>query len=417
MNSVSAVIPHIIEQHAEEAAFLWLLRNRAIYAPHYNLKDLAKLDGRVEAHIDGLRITGDYGWQVSLANMAAKECGETFAASILAFESNSVDRLNALYQAVEAAPETLNGLISALGWVEPQHLRGKVSGLLASDMPMWRQAGIAACAIHRVDPGKFLQQSLNDETIALRARALRAAGELGLIDLKPVLLEQLDHNDAAISFWSAWSAARLGDRDKSIASLTKRILEGADFCFEAMFILLRILDRHDIKELLKVLAVNEKRVRDAVIGAGISGDSSYVPWLIRQMEMPKLARIAGEAFSMITGVDIAHQDLERKKPDDFHTGPTEDPNDENVAMDPDEDLPFPDPLLTDRWWKQQQPNFTANVRYLLGQPVQPVHCQQLLKSAKQRQRRAAALELALMQPDRPLFETRAVGKRQQQWLS
>ena len=52
-------IPHIIDQHAEEAAFLWLLRSNAVSAPHYDLDDLSGLDERVEAHIDGLRIAGD----------------------------------------------------------------------------------------------------------------------------------------------------------------------------------------------------------------------------------------------------------------------------------------------------------------------------------------------------------------------
>ncbi len=49
-------IKPIIEQHAEEAAFLWLQRNAAIHEPHYSLKDIAHLDDRLEAHIDGLRI-------------------------------------------------------------------------------------------------------------------------------------------------------------------------------------------------------------------------------------------------------------------------------------------------------------------------------------------------------------------------
>jgi hypothetical protein len=48
-------IAEIVSQHAEEAAFLWLLRSKAIRAPHYALNDLAKLDDRVEAHVDGLR--------------------------------------------------------------------------------------------------------------------------------------------------------------------------------------------------------------------------------------------------------------------------------------------------------------------------------------------------------------------------
>ena len=417
MSQAISVIPHIIDQHAEEAAFLWLLRDRAIYAPHYKLKDLVKLDGRVEAHIDGLRIAGDYGWEVCRTNLEAQEPGEVFAASVLAFEGNIVDRLNAIYQSVEAAPQTLKGLISALGWVEPQHLRGKVNGLLDSSVPMWRQAGIAACAIHRVNPGKFLQQSMLDENAQLRARALRAAGELGQIDLKPFLLEQVNHEDAGIGFWSAWSAVLLGDRGKGLVSLQNRIIAGTDYYVDAMSIVFRVLNPIEMKELLKVLAVNEKRVRDAIIGVGISGDPSYVPWLIKQMEAPKLAKIAGEAFSFICGVDIAYEDLDGELPKDFHTGPTENPEDEDVAMDPDEDLPCPDPALIDRWWKQHQQNFNANARYLLGNPVTQPHCQEVLKSGKQRQRQAAALELALMQVQQPLFETRAPGKRQQQWLS
>ena len=48
------VIPDIISQHFEEAAFLWLLRSNAIHQPHHTLKDLAKLDDQVEAHLDGL---------------------------------------------------------------------------------------------------------------------------------------------------------------------------------------------------------------------------------------------------------------------------------------------------------------------------------------------------------------------------
>ncbi len=416
MKQAQSVIPHIIDQHAEEAAFLWLLRHNAVYAPHYNLKDLAKLDGRVEAHIDGLRIAGDYGWKACCHNLEFKECGEVFTAAILALEGNHIDRINKVYQVAEEARETLTGLVSAFGWVEPHHLQGKVNGLLVSNNPLWRQVGIAACAIHRVVPGQFLDQAIQDDYPQLRARALRAAGELGRVDLKSALLEQISNQDTAIGFWTAWSAVLLGGRGKALSSLQTRIIEVSELSLKAMHLALRVLDLQEVKDLLKVLVQTEDRIRDTIIGAGISGDPGYMPWLIKQMEMPKLARIAGESFSFISGVDIAYEDLEGELPKNFASGPTENPEDEEVAMDPDEDLPCPDPLLIDRWWKQHQHNFLPGVRYLSGKPVNELQCQNVLRTGRQRQRQAAALELALMKPAAPLFETRAIGKRQLKWL-
>jgi uncharacterized protein (TIGR02270 family) len=304
MQSILSVIPHIIDQHAEEAAFLWLLRHNAIYAPHYSLKDLAKLDGRVEAHIDGLRIAGDYGWEVCRDNLQAKEAGEVFAAAVLALEGAVAERINAVYQVVETVPETSSGLVSAFGWVEPHNLQGKVNGLLVSEKPLWRQVGIAACAIHRVDPGRFLDQAIQDDNPQLRARALRAAGELGRTDLKLVVLERVSDPEPA-GFWSAWSAALLGDRGKALNSLQNKILEGTEFSLDAMQVVFRVADLQQSKEILKVLVQSQDRLREAIIGIGVSGDPSYIPWLIKQMALPKLAKIAGEAFTFITGVDIA----------------------------------------------------------------------------------------------------------------
>ena len=168
----------------------------------------------------------------------------------------------------------------------------------------------------------------------------------------------------------------------------------------------------DAKEWLKTLSSKDKSLRDVVIGAGISGDPAYVPWLIRQMEIPDVARVAGEAFTMITGVDIAYDDLEGEWPEDFEAGPTEDPENDDVAMDQDEDLPWPDPTLIQQWWDANAHAFTTGKRYFVGKPITAEHCQHVLLSGYQRQREAAALELALMNPDAPLFETRAPGFRQ-----
>jgi hypothetical protein len=54
----------VVTQHAENAAFLWLLRNGAVNEPNYALKDLAIQDDRVEANLDGLHIAVEAGWQL-----------------------------------------------------------------------------------------------------------------------------------------------------------------------------------------------------------------------------------------------------------------------------------------------------------------------------------------------------------------
>ena len=417
LNQTKAVIPHIIDQHAEEAAFLWLLRNNAVDAPHYDLDDLAKLDERVEAHLDGLRIAGDYGWQICSENLQIKESGEVFAAAVLALEEQSNERINLVYEVVEEVPETINALVSAFGWVEAQHLQGKVNDLLISEKPLWRQIGLSACAIHRVDPGKFLQQAIGDDNFQLRVRALKSVGELGRVDLQTALLEQLSHENDDIRFWAAWSAVLTGDRGSAVDLLRVEIESSSKFCHQAMQVVLPVLDTQRIKQTLKILADNKETLRQAIIGAGLSGDPTYIPWLIQQMANPELARVAGEAFAFLCGVDLAYQDMEGELPDGASGGPTENPQDENVAMDPDEDLACPDAALVEQWWQKNKSGFQPDVRYCYGKPADTTQCQWLLKHGTQRLRHSAAISLALMQPEQALFEVRASGKRQQGLLA
>ena len=86
------ILESIVQTHADEAAWLWYLRTRAIDAPHYSLNQLANLDERVEAHIDGLRVAGEAGRPFCDAILADGTAG-VFAAGVLAFESGDTKRI------------------------------------------------------------------------------------------------------------------------------------------------------------------------------------------------------------------------------------------------------------------------------------------------------------------------------------
>jgi len=119
---------------------------------------------------------------------------------------------------------------------------------------------------------------------------------------------------------------------------------------------------------------------------------------------------------MITGVDIAYEKFEGEWPDGFESGPTEDSEDENVEMEPDEDLPWPNTELIEKWWWSHRGEFQNGIRYLCGKPMTMDSLQNVLRTGYQRQRAAAAIELAIRQPGQPLFEVRAPGFRQQELL-
>jgi uncharacterized protein (TIGR02270 family) len=409
------VIPVILEQHAEEAAFLWLLRDAAVRASHYSLADLAKLDNRVEAHLDGLRIAGDPGWEIVNAALAEGDAGEVFAGAVLAFEGGQDERIGAVLKAGTAAPEKARGLVSALGWLPFDQAESHTHRLLAADAPAERRVGLAASAVNRRHPGKPLTDALASADPALRARALRAAGELGLVAARPTVRKSCAAEDPACRFWANWSTALLGgDKEKEAVVNLQGIAEAkGPYQERAVQTAMRRLEPRAGKAWQAKLAGKPELLRLAVISAGVLGDPELVPWLIGQMTAKPLMRVAGEAFSLITGVDLAYQDLDVRPPEDTGAGPTENPADENVAMDPDDNLPWPNPEAVRKWWSANEHRFAKGTRHLLGKPVTPDGLQHVLRTGRQRQRAAAALELALLQPERGLFEVRAPGFRQQ----
>jgi uncharacterized protein (TIGR02270 family) len=410
-------IPHIIQQHAEEAAHLRLMRSVLVSAPHVKLHHLRRLDDRLAAHLDGLAVAGEYGSNVCEAALESPGIGEVFAATVRAIEEKDERRLDKLFALVVVLPKSQPGLISAFGWASAQHLQGTGARLLASPEPFKREVGIAACIMHRVDPGAALDGAVTDPDAQLRARALRAAGELGRRDLLARCMDALLDEDAGCRFWAAHSAVLLGNRTAAVESLTTIALQEGPHRVAALRLLLKIISLPQANELLKVLACNPNDILLLIQGAGITGDPYYISWLIKQMEDLKLARLAGESFSFITGLDLAYLDLERKPPEGVEFGPNDDPEDDNVAMDEDDSLPRPDPAKIQAWWEVNKSHFKNGERYFMGAPVSREHCIHVLKEGYQRQRIAAALYLCLLEPGMKLFPTSAPAWRQQRWLA
>lgn len=409
------IIQPIIEQHAEDASSLWLQRDWAMRDPHYSLKDLVHLDDRLEAHIDGLRIAGDAGWEICKNALAINEPGEIFTAALLAFEGENGQRVYDVVKVAIGEAENWRALISAIGWLSDENYQRWVPGLFNTNDLTYRRLAIVASVIFRQDSGDALATALDDPDPVFQARALRAVGELKRRDLLPTLKQKMNSDNAACQFWSAWSAVLLGDKE-ALDVLKTFASSESPYITQALQLMLRVMDVPSSSKWLSEFTQSPEVLRHAIVGAGIIGDPLYIPWLINLMTVPEVARVAGESFSMITGVDLAYDDLDGDWPEGFEAGPTENPEDEDVSMDADEDLPWPEPSLILAWWEKNKNLFQTGARYLVGKSITAEHCLWILKNGFQRQRRAAALELALLNKDEPLFNTSAPGFRQKKSL-
>lgn len=410
-------IPRIVSQHAEEASFLWILRDVAVHAPHYTLKDLAHLDSRIEAHLEGLLVAGEEGWRICVDELKWEEPGEVFAAAALAFLSNDIARMQPVLDVTRKSLGLARGMISALGFLPHEQVMGRIEQLSGSQSPELRFIGLSASAIQRIDPGRALTQSVESKLPYLRARAFRAIGELSRRDLLPALRAGLNDLEDEPKFWAAWSLGLLGDRGaadalKSFATpVFPRATMAADMAA-------RLQGPQPSSVWRESLAGDPATIRLAFTVAAATGDPSTIPWLISMMDDKKLSRAAGEALTTITGADLALLDLETEGPEEPGSEPNDNPADENVAMDPDENLPWPDRALVEQWWSKNASRFAAGRRYLLGEVVSEQTLQNVLRIGHQRHRAAAAIELALSNPKStaPLFEVRGSARAQQRLL-
>ena len=414
-----------LEHLISDAASAWRLRAAAISSASTRLFNLTKSDEKLSAILDVLRIAGD--WKTPEINRHEIDQGTIFVVVWRGIVSETgrlfSDWLGTFGDATQKSDKSEMGrscipaaLVSAFAWVGLTGAGQAIPHMQNPSSPFARATAVAALGARRADPGPLLPPALSDGSPLVRARAYRTTGQLGRRDLLPQLRPGLTDPDPECRFWSAWAAARMGASEplNPLADIAWNNLPRAD---RALDLLLRRLDVPQAKDWLRELAKLPGRERSVIRATGVIGDPFYIPWLIERMAEPATARLAGEAFSMITGLDLAYRDLDRKPPTDFQSGPNDDPEDENVALDDDENLPWPDPARIGQWWAANRARFIPGTAHFLGAPKDKADWLEALSDAFQRQRHAAALELAIRQPNKAMFEVRARGRLQRQLLA
>jgi uncharacterized protein (TIGR02270 family) len=412
------VVPVVLAQHAEDCIALRETRSVLVRSAHITLEQLGRLDERLRAHLDGLQVAGGPGAQLADEALATPGVGAVFTAAVLALLNHDTERVARLVALARTLPSARRGLVSALGWVPAQSLRQVAAGWFATPDKFLRRLGMAACLVHRVDPGPLLAGAIESPDAGLRAVAAACAGELGRLDLRPACAALLDDADARVRLHAARSAVLLGDRAKALDLCGEIAVAAGPLRGDALPFAVLAADRKRARSLLERLAQqrDEKQpatIRFVLYAVGLAGDLHFIDWLISLMPDPIYARLAGEAFAIITGADLALLDLERKPPEE--ASPPEDAS-TPVAFDDDDGMAWPDAARVRTWWQANKAGFTAGARHFVGTTPDAPHCQHVLRESRQRRRWVAALHLALAAPGSVLFNAAAPAWRQRRLL-
>ncbi|MFO1199073.1 MAG: hypothetical protein U1E86_19110 [Burkholderiaceae bacterium] len=412
------IVERMVEEHAVALASAVVTRRALAGAPHPTLVQIERIDERIAAHLDGLALAGDAGRRVlaGVVDAARHEWGFT-AMSLLA--SGDVDETRAREAAAGCVtPEARTGGVDGAGWAL------KVGGLSDSlvrgvarvDAPMALSMAV------RVRPELVDEALVESRSVSLDAllasELLRAALAAGGRERALRVVETFEASDDRAIAVDACRARVLATGLRHDASALAE-LSGLQWTGPAgpLAVAMQAIEVEEGHRLLGRMFDREQGSPAVIRAIGAFGDPRYIPWLLARTRDPAIARVVGESFAFIVGVDLAGLDLERRPPDDFESGPTDDPDDPGVETDPDDGLPWPDPDKVDAWWRANSHRFPAGRRFFMGRPPAVDHCVKVLAEGRQRQRIAAAHWRCLLAPGTPLFPTDAPAWRQRRRLA
>jgi uncharacterized protein (TIGR02270 family) len=436
MNFAPSISPRVaidivVRRHLEEVATRWWRRESA-YIAHWRTRfdELVEFDQMIDAHLDGLLEAGSLGMELAekgLAHQAPDLSGDIFAAYALALLAQDELVVRHFFKSTDAMPDKALALSGVFTWNDTPIVSQVLQAHLNAPNVHWQDAALAQLHAHGLSGGTVLRSHLKAAPNGLSARALRTAGECGRTDLLPdiqywLALQDFTPPDSSatvpaamvtdphlIRFWAAWSCVLLGDRQElAIQILQATLQQAADSALHsvALRLLCLVLPESDLSSYLQKLAHGYFNPALLLLAIGWSGNVGYADWLIEQMRIPAHARMAGEAFRLITGFDAEENDAVLEEP----------PETASEVATPDKFYPWPDAGLVAAWWRDNAAAYDEQPRLLLGEPLTLPWLDEILDEGEQAHRELAALHRAVLRPGACLLPTHAHAMVQWQRL-
>lgn len=401
----------IVEEHLDEAEFLWEQWEHSLIAPNYTLAEVAEgPEDRLMAHLDGLVVNGPLVAERLLIPTIAEldaEPTRVRAAALALLQSPGDAGVAAVFGALHELPLQRDELARALECSDRGDLLPAIAQLLTSHDLDLRHTAARVMAFHDGAFTAAIPTLLSSDRAADRRLGVclsaRLPGDSRYIKEVRAMLhaDDPDLRDVALS-----SGALLGLEDAWSLARTL-VCSGDPSAGHALLLLALRGAAADRTHLLA--AVEAEPSRDAALWAlGFLGTMEAVDATLQWLEDDACARIAGETLAAITGLDLEDANLTREVIEE-----------EALEHRPEDDLPVPNPMGVLRWWRENRERFGGGHRYLAGMPLTIPAQWAAIQTGPMRRRPAHLLALQLRLPprQRPQIELRAPSRRQRAELA
>lgn len=389
---------HILNQHAEEAAFCWLRRQEALWRPSYRCSHLKRLDQMLDAHLEGLGLAAQEALPILLENLQRwMTPDEVFACTYTLLRCDTAD-WSPLEQVLESRPAAAKAAAAALIWSSGPSSEACLQHWSGSTIPALRVASASAYAVlHANDSpdarNAWLAKILVDPAAEVRACGLRRIGEWRLAPLADYLQKVFKEPDALSRFESAYSMAWLGMPQADAALLETLPLMQGNRQRRGTLLFALTAQTAAFETWVQRMQADSTQTRTLIWSLAFRGNSLALAKLLAYLRMPQYARLAGYAIEHISGLNLDEQGLWQ---------PEQQEAEDSQHFSEDAGLLAPDIERLTTWGTRYLARMPKGVALLAGQDMRPDSVRPLLEAGSQPQRWQASVLLD-MEDRRPNF--------------
>ena len=385
----------IVEESRDEAAFLWRRWEAELTSLTRNLDEVwSWTEDRLHGALDGAAVGGDATIErLLIPALTHEELSYNTVAAYLLVNSRSDKARDALSTALrDAKGAKLSAMIRGIEVTELSGRFAPIAAMLAKHSPEHCAALCRLKVFHRATLGQELRDTFSSNIPELQAFALQAAAHLPAQYVNSWIDTGLksDHLSVRQAAMLSGIRCRVPQAWSAALNMARESLPESSSLLLALALFGGVAEHQVVTSAIKLPTTSKAAVR----ALAHIGTPEAIQLLLELMSDAQLARVAGEAYCAIAGVELERDRLmQADLPDEAPTFEADDLN-ANLVPQQDETWPLPDVAAVTRHWDSVRARFSRGVRYLRGAPANLQRLAEMVEKGPMLRRADHVFELA-----------------------